>query len=120
MTSGESWTPDVVRLGEFSFDYRGKNGQLRTMPIPTYKAHNLILDTTLSVGILGMLTYATLLVFCFRQIHFSSFCGIEALVVAYIAFTFTWFECAQFTHIVWWVLSLKGGEDSKAARYNKI
>ena len=115
-----NWTPHVLRLGEFSFDYQNKNGQLRTMPIPTYKAHNLILDTTLSIGILGMLCYAALLVFCFRLIQLSPLRGIEALVVAYIVFTLTWFECAQFTHIAWWVLSLSGGEESFADRYNKI
>lgn len=49
-----------------------------------------------------------------------SLSGIEALVVAYIVFTLTWFECAQFTHIAWWVLSLSGGEESPADRYNKI
>ncbi|HAA32353.1 MAG TPA: O-antigen polymerase [Cyanobacteria bacterium UBA8553] len=103
-----NWTPSVVNLGNFSFDYRGKNGQLRTLPIPTYKAHNLILDTTLSVGVLGLLCYGALLVFCFRLVQFSPIGGIEAVAVAYIAFTFTWFECAQFTHIAWWVLSLWG------------
>ena len=115
-----NWTPNVIRLGDFSFDYRGKNGHLSTMPIPTYKAHNLILDTTLSVGMLGMLCYAALLVFCFRCVQLSPYGGIEALVVAYIVFTLTWFECAQFTHIAWWVLSLSGGEKSPADRYNKI
>jgi len=90
------------------------------MSIPTYKAHNLILDTTLSIGILGMLCYAALLVFCFRLIQLSRLRGIEALVVAYIVFTLTWFECAQFTHIAWWVLNLSGGEESFADRYNKI
>lgn len=110
-----NWMPNVISLGEFSFDYIGKNGQLNTMPIPTYKAHNLILDTTLSVGILGMLCYAALLVFCFRLIQLSPLSGIEALVVAYIVFTLTWFECAQFTHIAWWVLSLREGATALSA-----
>jgi hypothetical protein len=33
---------------------------------------------------------------------------IEAVPLAYLAFTLTWFECAQFTHLAWWALSLWG------------
>ncbi|WP_226583978.1 alpha/beta hydrolase [Microseira wollei] len=51
---------------------------------------------------------------------YSSLRGMEALVVADIVFTLTWFECAQFSHIAWWVLSLWAGEESKGYRYNKI
>ncbi|WP_272819369.1 hypothetical protein [Scytonema hofmannii] len=72
------------------------------------KAHNLILDTTLSVGLLGMLPYFALLAFCMWQVIQSPYRGIEAVAIAYLAFTFTWFECAQFTHLVWWSLSFKG------------
>ncbi|MEA5550835.1 hypothetical protein VB713_07580 [Anabaena cylindrica UHCC 0172] len=34
--------------------------------------------------------------------------GIEAVVIVYLAFTLTWFECAQFTHLAWWALSCNG------------
>lgn len=46
-------TPKVVRLGNFSFDYFSRDGQLQTRSLPTTKTHNLILDTILSVGFLG-------------------------------------------------------------------
>jgi O-antigen ligase len=98
----------VTRLGDFTFDYQNKNGQLMTSELPTVKAHNLILDTTLSVGLLGMLPYFALLAFCIWQVIKSPYRGIEAVAIAYLAFTFTWFECAQFTHLVWWSLSFKG------------
>lgn len=100
----------VLRLGDFSFDYQNKNGEVKRKQLPTVKAHNLILDTTLSVGILGLISYSTLFVFCFWQVLKSPLNGIEAVLIVYLAFTFTWFECAQFSHIAWWVFSLSAHE----------
>lgn len=101
-------TPKIVRLGDFSIDYLGENGQLRTIALPTAKAHNLILDVTLCVGVLGLLSYLALFIVCTWRIIKSPFRGIEALVIVYLVFTLTWFECAQFTHLAWWALSLWG------------
>ncbi|MCL1469019.1 O-antigen ligase family protein [Argonema galeatum] len=56
-------TLKVVRLGDFSLDYINEKGKLRTISLPTAKAHNLILDTTLSVGVLGLLSYLALIIF---------------------------------------------------------
>ncbi|MEH2101289.1 MAG: O-antigen ligase family protein [Nostoc sp.] len=98
----------VIRLGDFSFDYQDENGQIKTAQLPTTKAHNLILDTTLSVGLLGMVSYLALLGWCLWQVIKSPYRGIEAVFIAYLAFTFTWFECAQFTHLAWWSLSISG------------
>ncbi|HBE20198.1 MAG TPA: hypothetical protein DEG17_26700 [Cyanobacteria bacterium UBA11149] len=97
--------PKVLHLGDLSYDYMNKDGQLRTQIIPTYKAHNLILDTTISVGILGMLTYSALLGFSFWCVIKSPFRGMETVAIVYLIFTFTWFDCAQFTHLPWWLLS---------------
>ena len=47
-------TPIVVNLGEFTYDYINIKGEISTREIPTYKAHNWILDTTVLVGILGL------------------------------------------------------------------
>jgi O-antigen ligase len=98
----------VTRLGDFSFDYQDKNGQMQTRQLPTTKAHNLILDTTLSVGLLGMASYLGLLGWCLWRVIKSPYRGIEAVFIAYLVFTFTWFECAQFTHLAWWSLSICG------------
>jgi O-antigen ligase len=98
----------VIRLDDFSFAYQDKNGQIQTAQLPTTKAHNLILDTTLSVGLLGIASYLTLLGWCLWQVIKSPYRGIEAVFIAYLAFTFTWFECAQFTHLAWWSLSIYG------------
>ncbi|MBW4648357.1 MAG: O-antigen ligase family protein [Kastovskya adunca ATA6-11-RM4] len=99
---------NVVSLGNFSFDYVGKDGRLYALPIPTVKAHNLILDATVSAGVLGMLTYLTLLGLCVWGVINSPFRGMEAVAVVYLVFTLTWFECAQFTHLAWWALSFWG------------
>ncbi|MDZ8259844.1 hypothetical protein [Nostoc sp. ChiQUE01b] len=98
----------VIRLDDFSFDYQDKKGQIQAAQLPTTKAHNLILDTILSVGLLGMASYLTLLVWCLWQVIKSPYRGIEAVFIAYLAFTLTWFECAQFTHLAWWSLSICG------------
>ncbi|WP_228056709.1 hypothetical protein [Microcoleus sp. LEGE 07076] len=36
----------------------------------------------------------------------SSVYGIESVAIAYLIFTLTWFEGAQYAHIPWWILSL--------------
>ncbi|MCL1475566.1 O-antigen ligase family protein [Argonema antarcticum] len=109
-----SWTPRIVHLGDFSFDYVNKEGVIRTKPIISNKAHNLILDSSLSVGILGMVCYGVLLGFCLWCVVLSPNRGVEAVALAYLVFAFTWFECAQFTYLFWWVLSLSSEKDAKA------
>ena len=113
-------TPTVIRLGHFSFDYLDGNGELHTKRLPTYKAHNLILDTTLSTGILGLLTYLGLLGLSLYRVITSPYRGIEAVAVGYFVFTFTWFECAQFSHLVWWGLSLTNIAVDTSIRTKKL
>jgi len=98
----------ITRLDDFSFEFQRQDGHIDTLALPTAKAHNLILDTTLSIGMLGMLSYLTLLGFCLYLLLQSPYRGIEAVVIAYVAFSFTWFDCAQYTHLVWWSLSFCG------------
>ncbi|MBE9145023.1 O-antigen ligase family protein [Planktothrix mougeotii] len=95
----------VLHLGDFSFDVENEKGKIHTKPLPTAKAHNLILDVTLSVGVLGLLSYFALIIFPIKLLIQSPYYGMEAVAICYLIFTFTWFECAQFTHIFWWVLS---------------
>lgn len=98
----------IVRSGDFGIDYQDQKGLVRTLALPTAKAHNLLLDTTLSVGVLGLLSYLVLIIFGIKQTIQSPYRGMEAIAICYLIFTFTWFECAQFTHIFWWALSLWG------------
>ena len=110
-----NWKPQVVRLGIFSFDYLDERGEVRTLKLPTYKAHNLILDTILSIGIVGTLSYSLLLGFYWRRGIASGSRGLEVVAIAYFAFTFTWFDCAQYTHLLWWGLShLEAGKRDRS------
>lgn len=97
--------PKIIRFGDFSYDYFDRNGQLKTKAIITTKAHNLILDTILSTGLLGLLSYSALLRFYINQIIVSPYGHIIAVYLAYIVFGFTWFDCAQFSHLIWWSFS---------------
>ncbi len=102
------FSPTIVGLGDNSFSYLGKNKQPQVKPLISNKAHNSILDTTLSVGVLGLLSYSTLLGFYLWRVIKSPLRGIVAIALAYFIFSLTWFECAQFSHLVWWALSLWG------------
>jgi O-antigen ligase len=101
-------TPIVVNLDEFTYDYINIKGEISTREISTYKAHNWILDTTLSVGIFGLLAAMALWGYYVCLALNYSLGGIEAVVIAYLIFTFTWFDCAQYAHIAWWTMSFAG------------
>lgn len=70
------------------------------------KAHNLILDTWVSTGVFGLISYLGLLGFYAYSAYQSRLARLEVIVIIYVTFTFTWFEAAQFSHLVWWGLSL--------------
>ncbi len=99
-------TPIVINLNEFTYDYINIKGEISTREISTYKAHNWLLDTTLSVGILGLLAGIGLWGYYLYLAVNSSLRGIEAVAIAYLIFTFTWFDCAQYAHIAWWTMSI--------------
>lgn len=96
----------VFKLDDFTFDYQGTDGKLHTGILIANKAHNLLLDTTLSVGVLGLLCYALLWWFFLKCTVRTTLVGIEAVAIAYLVYTLTWYESAQFSHLPWWVLSV--------------
>lgn len=96
----------VLNLNDFTFDYQGTDGQLHTGILIANKAHNLVLDTTLSVGVLGLLCYALLWWFFLKYTVRTTLLGTEAVAIAYLVYTFTWYESAQFSHLAWWALSV--------------
>ncbi|MDP5016306.1 MAG: O-antigen ligase domain-containing protein [Dolichospermum sp.] len=81
---------------------RIKQGDIGTTEINFSKAHNLLLDWAASIGIPGACLYLVIFGYFFKvsESPFSS------VAVAYIIYTFTWFESGQFSHIAWWSLSL--------------
>ncbi|MEG4854515.1 O-antigen ligase family protein [Microcoleus sp. B5-D4] len=110
-------TPTVVNLDEFTYNYINIKGEISTRETPTYKAHNWILDTTLSVGILGLLAGIALWGYYLYLAVNSSMRGIEAVAIAYLIFTFTWFDCAQYAHIAWWTMSLAAVKYASITRF---
>lgn len=96
----------VIALDNFTFDYQGTDGKLHTGLLIANKAHNLLLDTTLSVGVPGLLCYALLLWSFLKYTLKTALHGIEAVAIAYLVYTLTWYESAQFSHLAWWALSV--------------
>ncbi|MBE9161641.1 O-antigen ligase [Tychonema sp. LEGE 06208] len=113
-------TPIVINLNEFTYDYINIKGEISTRQIPTYKAHNWILDTTLSVGILGLLAGMALWGYYVCLALNSSLRGIEAVAIAYLIFIFTWFDCAQYAHIAWWTMSFAGVKSASFTRFYRF
>ncbi|MCC5668426.1 O-antigen ligase family protein [Nostoc sp. CHAB 5784] len=86
------------------------DGTIKTLPMTATKAHNLFIDTALSVGIIGLTVYLGLIGFCLWCVVKSPYRDIGAVAIAYLIFTLTWYESAQYTHIFWWSLSFFGYE----------
>ena len=97
--------PSVLTLAPFSFVDRNEQGQLQTIVLPGNKSHNLLLDWLLSVGVLGSLIYGLLVGVSFWQMLQFSGRGLEAVVLVYGVFGLLWFDCAQYSHLLWWTLS---------------
>ena len=110
-------TPIVVNLDEFTYDYINIKREISTREIPTYKAHNWILDTTLSVGIFGLLAGIALWGYYVCLALNSPLRGIEAVAIAYLIFTLTWFDCAQYAHIAWWTMSFAAVKSASITRF---
>lgn len=81
------------------------DGKIKTEPITATKAHNFFIDTALSVGIIGLAVYLGLIALCLWCVLKSPYRDIGAVAIAYLIYTFTWYESAQYTHIFWWSLS---------------
>ena len=54
------------------------------------------------LGILGLLARIALWGYYLYLAFKSSVRGVEAVAIAYLIFTFTWFDCAQYAHIAWY------------------
>jgi len=100
--------PRVLKILRSSFRFRTRKGEVKELSLPSNRAHNLILDTWLSVGLIGLSLYAALCTIAIIQLR-QTLPGFEVLAIVYLLFTVTWFECAQYTHLFWWVLSLGAG-----------
>jgi hypothetical protein len=102
--------PEIVNLGQFSYDCIAPNGQVRTEKILSYKAHNWILDTAISTGILGAIASFALWGYCLHSAIVSLNTDLSAVAIGYLTFILPWFECAQYAQVFW--LALDGSESS--------
>ena len=95
----------ILRNNHNTFVYLGTDGKPHLVRGLTNKAHNILLDTTVSVGLVGAAVYTLLFGFFFWVTARGAGWGLEAVAVVYLAFGLTWFESAQFSHLPWWALS---------------
>ncbi|MDQ3457929.1 MAG: O-antigen ligase family protein [Deinococcota bacterium] len=97
---------EIVSVNNNSFRYIGTDGQEYGGGVLTNKAHNLVLDLTVSVGVVGLLLYAALFGYAlFSTLRNPARSGLEVLAVVYLVYCLTWFESAQYSHLAWWALS---------------
>ncbi len=105
---GESivYEMDTLRgTDHYYFRYIGTDGLLHLGRVLSNKAHNLIFDLWVSLGLGGLVTYLLLLGIFVGVTARGEGWGLEAVAVVYLVYTLTWFESAQFSHLTWWALS---------------
>ena len=89
----------------YYFRYLSTDGKVHLGQVLSNKAHNLILDVWLSVGLGGLVSYVLLLgIFLWVTARGDGW-GLEAVGVVYLIYSLTWFESAQFSHLTWWIFS---------------
>ena len=96
---------EVLRVTNYDFNYIGTDGQRHIGKAYTNKAHNLFLDTMLSVGIVGFVAYLILIGFFIYLTGSGAGRGLEVIALVHLVYCLTWFDTAQFSHLVWWALS---------------
>ncbi|NJO73899.1 MAG: O-antigen ligase family protein [Leptolyngbyaceae cyanobacterium RM1_406_9] len=105
----------VITLDEYYFYCQTVDGQNLKVDSGATKAHNLVLDWLVSLGILGASTYLILLGFSILVVaRFGT--GLEAIAVTYVVYTLTWFDCGQISHLGWWILSVGAFEIGQVDR----
>ena len=106
LRDGKAIDIDTLRgTDHYYFRYIGTDGLLHLGRVLSNKAHNLVLDVWVSLGLGGLITYLLLLGIFVGITARGEGWGLEAVAVVYLVYTLTWFESAQFSHLTWWVLS---------------
>ena len=95
----------VLEPSNLGFRYLGTDGAEYWGSVYTNKAHNIFLDTAVSVGLVGLIIYSALFLFFFVISARGGSRGLEAVAVVYFVFVLAWFESAQYSHLAWWALS---------------
>jgi len=93
--------PDLKVVSQSDYGFEFSNGKVE--PLLTTKAHNLVLDKFLDLGIIGAIASFSLLGFTLWAIRGT---GFEVMPIAYLVYALTWYESAQTIHLFWWVCSV--------------
>ena len=96
---------EVLEVNNYNFTYIGTDGERRVGRAFTNKAHNLFLDTILSVGIVGFAAYLLLIGYFIYLTGSGPGRGLEVVALVHLVYCLAWFDTAQFSHLVWWSLS---------------
>lgn len=99
----------ITEVSDYAFEYKDINDQTHTGVLATNKAHNLLLDGLLSVGVLGFVPYLLAFGALLQLTLRGPAAALGAVGIAYLVYTLTWFESAQFSHLAWWALSAGAG-----------
>ena len=95
----------ILAPSNTGFRYLGTDGAEHQGGVYTNKAHNIFIDTALSIGLVGLTIYSALFLLFFVVSARGSGGGLEAAAVVYFVFGLAWFESAQYSHLAWWALS---------------
>ncbi|MGD1900769.1 MAG: O-antigen ligase family protein [Geitlerinemataceae cyanobacterium] len=101
------WKPDVIEIDRYWFFVRTPKGEVRRFNIPSSKAHNQLLDSLISVGIVGTVPFVALCALGVVGLAGSPAAIATPIAIAYLAFAALWFDCAQYTYLFWWAVSLE-------------
>lgn len=93
----------TVALYDYKILCQQKKRKFLVKAEPT-KAHNLPLDLLLSTGLPGLFAYLVLLVNYMDNSRDPKSFYIP-LALTYIVYVMTWYDTAQFSHLIWWLLS---------------
>jgi hypothetical protein len=93
-----------VVLEDYYVQCQSQSLQTTTIEIKAIKAHNILLDWMISIGIPGTISYISLILSSIQGNKESQ--GIRlGLLICYQFYGITWFDCAQITHLGLWGLS---------------
>lgn len=96
----------VVALEDYKVHCQAITDEIIEVQTGSTKAHNLFLDTFVSLGISGASSYFVLFGLYVRRMIREDI-ALVALVCVYLVYTLTWYDCGQFSHLGWWALSIQ-------------
>ncbi|NJO50693.1 MAG: hypothetical protein HC840_16010 [Leptolyngbyaceae cyanobacterium RM2_2_4] len=96
---------NLVAVEDYYAYCRDVDGNVIEMKTESTKAHNLVLDQYVSLGLFGASSYFLLLGYYFLNLSRTSPAMLSASVT-YIIYALTWYDSGQFSHVGWWIFSV--------------